>query len=1243
MAGPIPDFGWSSARDAVDDPFKFFVENLFEQIKKYTGIDLFWMLDWSWTTNTIMELVRQANDLMAWLQNPIQRPPNLLSRPSFSSPSAIAAAPDWSWDAVVSLGTVTGPGGLPRTDPQGSARTTADGARHALMSNAISDPSAVSAGQILTCQINVLVEDGFTAADDQAIRLELVPSLKGVLQEAVVLAHCGVPAGDPSDWIAAPADAKAVFFDVDYEVPKTGDIPDTVELRLVVSESAGGDVPVRFDGARVAAAGGFLVVLADLFDAGRQYLTDMWAAIEAWVGGIFDQSAWTALKTDTDAAWLLFVKRVKRALRHADADSYVPPSTSGIISDALKQNPWFGWLFQLVDDWLEPILKIGKACADFGDACWQAVTVFVGNVTAPNAWQTMVSSIESAWDLWIRAVFVSWGATEGEADSKALAMPSPGDATAAALRNNSWFGWLFDMADDWLQPVLTIGKAVTDFGDSCWKAITTFSAHPSASGAWTTMVNAINSAWNTMVDAILAAWGSSKTHADFASPATAVETAIKNNPVTGWLWGNNFDGGNWLNNALAPITGFFDSIRKYINQMIEGLRWGYFDDNWLWVPSLTTPDTDLPGENENPVMTPGSNDGDDGGLAPGVDDSIPPAPKNVSAIPWWDITVSGFPAGNITYAIAAVKSGIEGPATQVKTFVSTLFPPNSSTHVDLRWDAVSGASSYRVYRKVDATYSATAWRLVASPSSAGTLLAPVVDKVARSGGTASAPKSDAELAAQIVTEVKGTAQSAQSTASSAASTAGAASSAASAAQSTANDALSGVADAQQQAAEASSAAALANVRAEAIPEGSIVISNIDPDDEDWGVEYLASGGATWKAPNNGGLQDDSVSWSQSIPAGAKMLFVLESFAGNRGTAPSAISLSSSALPAPSGVAAKGRPSAYPWTFDAYIGNSIANRGRGEVSAWAIRVPADWSGGPVTITSSFRDAAVIDTASVVVGGTASGDFDIITSVQGSRVAPADSLLVSFAAQFAQGATVPAPALFSGFSAARTTQDQACVQPYNLPAGAGHSMTYGEASRLATRNIDDQASITYPAVPTNSVNLLLVVKSVPNPGPTVGSFARIKTNTTTAPPVNSMAGYVLPLAGYYEILERNSPDITVNLSDCSFTVSYVGTYHVEFSVGVTKLSTLNSSYTPVVLVNGVVYSHGNSVPRRISSGATFNDGHPIVTHSCLVYATAGDVITFGVYSDRTDSSERPVVNRDNDRPKHAAISLVNRSYL
>lgn len=849
MGGPIPDFG---QYQDWDNPLGMFIENLLQNIKDVTGIDLFWLLDWSWTTNTMMELIRQANDLMAWLQNPIQRPPNLLARPGFSSPSAIAEAPDWSWDAVVSLGTVTGPDGRPKTDPQGSARTTADGLQHSMLSKSISG-SAITPGQILTCQMYALVEAGFTASDDQAIRLELVPSLLGALQDAVVLAHCGVPVDASTDWIAAPVGSKAVFFDVDYEVPKT-DTPDTLELRVVVGESAGGNVPVRFDGGRVAAAGGFLVVLSDLFDAGRQYLTDLWAAIEAWLA---DMSAWAAFTTAADDAWAIFVKKVKRALRHADADSYVPPSTSGIISDALKNNPWFGWLFSMVDDWLEPVLNIGKASADFGDAIWQAVSTFVGDVSAPNAWQTMVSTITTAWDLFIRRVFVSWGATEAQAEAKAQAMPNPATATEAAIKNNPVIGWVFDL-DGLVDALTDVAKAAWDslFGTTNYAGTFTDAWNALMSklgwaGAPTKTIGEVGSAaatkllagiWQPLGDYLTelplwldglnaaftdffkAAWdyilGGNRyddtTRAAWSKPAGAIlETAWKNlwAKITGTaastaptpgsagaqgLW--NGISSNFIQSALSgwtdsaihaitdPIGNFFDQVRKYINQMIEGLHLGYFDDSWAWVPSLTTPTTEIPGSGDA-VMTPGRNDDDAPGISSQADASIPAAPTGLVAVPWWDLSVSNFPAGTITYAIAAVKGGVEGPATQVKAFAGTLVPPNTNGRVDLAWNAVSGAT-YKIYRKVDSTYTtAQDWRLIASPSTAGTLLSPYSDKTARTGGTVAHPKTDAELAAQIVTAVKTTATNADGKAVAAQGAAATADSKAVAAATTANNAL----------------------------------------------------------------------------------------------------------------------------------------------------------------------------------------------------------------------------------------------------------------------------------------------------------------------------------------------------------------------------------------------------------------------------------------------------------------------
>lgn len=930
MGGPIPDFGWGKLLDGSYDPIADLVEKLLQWIKDNLGIDLFWLLDWSWLTNTITELLNQVNDFFAWLLNPIQRPPNLLWRPGFSSPLAIADAPDWSWDAVISLGTVTGPNGNLVTDPQGSARTTADGAQHSMLSNPIVDKTALGADQILTCQIHVLAGPGFTAADDMAIRMEIVPSLHGVAQTPVLLANCGVPVDDPVDWIAAPVGSKQIFFDADYQLP-TEDVPDKVELRLVVSGSAGGGVDVRFDGARVAAAGGWIIVLADLFEAGRLYLTDLWVAIvEHWLPNIGDSAAWSVLATETDAAWVRFVQRVKRALRHGDAASYVPPSTSDIIRSVLLENPVFGWLFKIgfaVTDWVgelwtavmrwifgvavgspyyDPafvgsdddrkpfssalwaaiitvcvdgfdtmvikileavgftapddgadrslsniiksmltenptvgwLFKIWFAVIDWVSECWDALADWMlGDPGFPGSaddrkpfssvlWTSMGVRWSTAWDTMIAAVndaiagevriiknlndmirdallenpvfgwlfkigyavtdyltetfdaiadwafggFTTalWNSMQtrmnaawtvmtdaiGDALDKTFTRnKSPNDLISDALKGNPWFGWLFTMVDSWLQPVLTVGKAVTDFGDAVWHAITVFAANAASPTAWSTLTSAITNAWNTMVDAILDAWGSNKTHADFANPASATEAALKNNPVTGWLWGNSFDGGNWLNDSIHaitdPINSFFDSVRRFINQMVQPLHWGYFDSNWAWKASTSTPLTALPGGGGQ-LLTPGVSS-DSGGMSWQADSTIPPAPTGVSAIPWWDLSVSGFPAGNVTYGISAVKGGKEGPAALVSVFVGTLSPPNVNGRVDLSWSAVSGADSYRVYRQVDATYSTTDWRLVASPLQAYSLLSPLSDKAARSGGTVAHPKTDAELSGQIVT------------------------------------------------------------------------------------------------------------------------------------------------------------------------------------------------------------------------------------------------------------------------------------------------------------------------------------------------------------------------------------------------------------------------------------------------------------------------------------------------------------
>lgn len=692
MSGPIPDFGWKKYLDGDFDPIAAFVEDLFQKIKDVTGIDLFWLLDWSWTTNTLLELTRQATDLFGWLQNPLQRPPNLLSRPGFSSPSAIVEAPDWSWDPVVSLGTLTGPGGIPVTDPQGSARTTADGSRHALMSNAISDKAALTPGQILTCQINVLVEAGFTAANDQAIRLELVPSRVGVLQEPVVLAHCGVPTGDPVDWIAASVGAKSVFFDVDYVVPTT-DSPDTVELRLVVDESAGGNVPVRFDGGRVAASGGFLVILSDLFDAGRIYLTALWEAITEWLDDIFSADAWSTLKTDTDAAFDEFVRRVKRALHHADANIFHPPNFSGVIESALRNNPWFGWLTNLFDDWLQPVLRIGKAATEFGDSLWHAVTTFARAPLASDSWSTLVDAFIDAWNAMVNAILMAW---DPESDRTYEDFTDPVTAAKKALRSNDWFGWLFDMVDDWLQPVLEIGKALTDFGDVVWHAITAFALAPGASGAWSTMIDKMTIAWDAMVDAILLAWNpdTTKTHLDFVNPADATEAALTNNPVTGWLF-----------NGLG-------SARDFVNAVTGG------SGNGVWPKP-----------------------------AGGVVDDVPTGLRYVA-----QLNLGGqLPSGNLYYSVTAVVNGVETPASaEVLYFGAGLGTVGMKIKLD--WDPYPDATEYRVYRRIRSMAGNAASRRIATVTGST-----FTDQTTRTAGTEVNPPSGVVRAAQAVGAAQATA------------------------------------------------------------------------------------------------------------------------------------------------------------------------------------------------------------------------------------------------------------------------------------------------------------------------------------------------------------------------------------------------------------------------------------------------------------------------------------------------------
>lgn len=468
----------------------------------------------------------------------------------------------------------------------------------------------------------------------------------------------------------------------------------------------------------------FTEQIPKIMESIREFFVDWPAHIKAGLDTGID---WLQTVADLDLEWLraLLHKVVDTTAAVFDVSSWVAFLDTAITSAANLVADSFATVF----DW---IASLADGAVRFVEhSCNLDLTWLHNLIDQARVWST------SHVDLTSQADFVD-GVTDGGATTNPL------------------MGILFG-------PLFQVMHAGQTFGSDVWHAITVFGNSPGESDAWPTMTTAITDAWNTMVDEVLAAVGSPKTHADFVDPATATEAALRNNPLTGWLFGSTYAGGTWLNTAIHaitdPINGFFDSVRRYINQMIQSLHLGYLDANWKPVAAFTTPPEALPGGGE--VLTPGvSNDTNDG-MSWRTDPSIPPAPTGVMAFPIWDLSVSGFPAGSITYAIAAVKNNIEGPATLVTVFVGTLSPPNTNGRVDTAWNPMPG-HTFRIYRKVDATFTtALDWRLITSPANAGTLLSPVQDKNPRTSGTTAHPKTDAELAAQIVTAVKTTADTAK--------------------------------------------------------------------------------------------------------------------------------------------------------------------------------------------------------------------------------------------------------------------------------------------------------------------------------------------------------------------------------------------------------------------------------------------------------------------------------------------------
>lgn len=470
--------------------------------------------------------------------------------------------------------------------------------------------------------------------------------------------------------------------------------------------------------------------------------------------------------------------------------------------------------------------------------------------------------------------------------------------------------------------------------------------------------------------------------------------------------------------------------------------------------------------------------------------------------------------------------------------------------------------------------------------------------VSKPAGPPSAP----ERAASAVSSI-------QMTASTADTNAGLAQAAAGSAQSAANDAAA-------TAGLANSAAILAVAKFEALPEANIVINNVDHEAEDWGATVAAAAsGTTWFAPNGVGPQvPGPMTWTQPVPAGSKMLlvFVANAYKGALGVHklhfndPSFADSPAYAATSGAGYFSPNGSGAY-WIWAIPISSSF--------TASTVDITWEWSSSP-SQTGGFT---LVDASSLVVGGSASGAYDIIADVSGVKSVPADSLLVQLSPHFQAATAVSVDSLWPGFSSERVVQNLVSQQS---------GQTYGLSSRIASRNIDAATSVT---ISNSDVDALIIIKSADRPAEDrVGSFAKMVTNSTATAPSNTVSNKILPLNNYYQA-ETHSPDLAVDLTTASFQIFYTGTYLVEFTVGCDA----NTGYLPVVLVNGTPESYGgNGAP-----SGTFPSGLPILSFSTLVYLNKGDYVSFGIWA----NSGTPALSRAASVPKHAAISLVNRSYL
>lgn len=684
---------------------------------------------------------------------------------------------EWFWDNTIGV------------TANGCAGIIGDGATHDL----IGQPIGVRAGQPFTFDTFVRWKDASVTAGAKPLQL-LVIEFAGQVQVGEVAIASVSTTGSLLTFQRLDGGDYTVPDGVDSICPTVRVTADLLTGNVWVDDAQNDTLGHILLSWIIGPDGGTMATLFDLFASMGELLNNTGttqADWETWWHDLFvalglgDANSLTVANWLADV-WFSIVHPIKVVLGlFVDMGDLLNDSTA-------TQADWELWFSEVFETVGMPTANASKAATWIADGWFSIVHPIRQILDQFSELQVLLNNpdaVQADWEDWLLDLFD-------------LVIPS-GTANARIAH------WLAKVWFELVEPVQASLTAINDDIDAknaAWQSFLQAGWEALSNPSFPQKIAALQSAWDTFAAEM----------GDIEADQTLTIQKILNQFIPGLFP----DGQNPT--GLTGAWDFFDSIRRSLNQMFEWTHSGYWDANWQWVTSLTVPSDQLPGSGV--VMTPGRNDDDTPAISSGVDVTIPGKPTGLVAIPWLDLSVSGFPAGKITYAIAAVRNGIEGPAAFVTVFAGTLVPPNCSGRVDLAYTApADGADSYRIYRQVDATYTAQPldWRLVATPTHDYPMFTtPLSDKTVRTSGVTAHPKTDAELSAQIVTSVQSTADSAQTAASVANTNAGLAQSAATAADTKATNAASAASTADGKAVAAQSTATTANTGVNAIVSGA---------------------------------------------------------------------------------------------------------------------------------------------------------------------------------------------------------------------------------------------------------------------------------------------------------------------------------------------------------------------------------------------------------------------------------------